>query len=143
MIQPPMNADQRRLKTGDLSAFICVYRRPNGLFQQPVSTTGSQNCVTQAQQLTPEGPSLLLAAAPVCFRWNVSFAVSVGPRRQRLRGVPRFCDPVVLDVMTCGTLTFASNDRIVCNRTQVRSPPLAPAEATACLIRCGNLFSLQ
>jgi hypothetical protein len=28
MIQPPMNADKRRWKINNLSAFICVYRRP-------------------------------------------------------------------------------------------------------------------
>jgi hypothetical protein len=31
-----MNADKRRLKTHNLSAFICVYQRPICLFQQPV-----------------------------------------------------------------------------------------------------------
>jgi hypothetical protein len=36
MVQPPMNADKRRLKTHNLSAFICVYQRPICLFQQPV-----------------------------------------------------------------------------------------------------------
>jgi hypothetical protein len=35
MAQPPMNADKRRLKTKNLSAFICVYPRPICLFQQP------------------------------------------------------------------------------------------------------------
>jgi hypothetical protein len=36
MVQLPMNADKRRLKTHNLSALICVYQRPICLFQQPV-----------------------------------------------------------------------------------------------------------
>jgi antitoxin HicB len=37
MARPPMNADKRRLKTKNLSAFICVYPRPICLFQQPAN----------------------------------------------------------------------------------------------------------
>jgi hypothetical protein len=35
MIQPPINADERRSKASHSSALICVYRRPIHLFQQP------------------------------------------------------------------------------------------------------------
>jgi hypothetical protein len=38
MIQPPINADEHRLKTNSLSAFIGVYLRPICLFQQPAGT---------------------------------------------------------------------------------------------------------
>jgi hypothetical protein len=45
MIQPQMNADKRRLKNNNLSAFICVYPRPICLFQQPANIMPKQNTV--------------------------------------------------------------------------------------------------
>jgi hypothetical protein len=42
-----MNTDKRRLKTSDLSAFICFYRRPICLFPQ-----------LAGEELRPGGPAV-------------------------------------------------------------------------------------
>src|SRR5580658_10472004 len=75
-----MNADERRLKTHNLSAFISVYQRPICLFQQPASLEGFSRVLPGRK--SEETPDSVFLNRKLLISKGQSTGVRAAPERE-------------------------------------------------------------